>query len=536
MLLEPTPTQDGAYDIRFEPCRKRVRVEFNGAPVADSSRAIVLHETRAPPMYYIPLEDVRMDYLEKTQVLTHCPFKGNASYWTLNVGGKVADNAAWAYEDPYRDAEPIRGYLSFDRSGVEAYCEGDEENALSTAGSSRPHANPIAGWLIEQAWKAGSAEDLMEQFCRFLHDAGYPLARSTVIIPTLHPQAFAMVLIWREDAPNVRVVFEPHDILSQPKYAHSPFAPIIRGSGGVRRHLEDSEVKLDFPIVRDLHNEGATDYMAMPFRFSDGQINVVSMTSFTKGGFTVAHLGSIYEIMPALGRLFEVHAQRRIAVSLLDTYLGRSTGKRVLNGQIKLGDGQMIHSVILFSDLRRSTQLAESMETEDYLRYLNRFFAAMAGAIIANGGEILSYIGDAVLAIFPFVDTEPSPDTSERLLDTAVSARDACARAIGATRAAALRVAAANVAHPDLPTMHYGIGLHVGDVTYGNIGIPERLQFTVIGPAANEASRIEGMTKELGEPVVVSAKFAEHYSAGLVSRGFHALKGVQGTHELFALR
>ena len=176
------------------------------------------------------------------------------------------------------------------------------------------------------------------------------------------------------------------------------------------------------------------------------------------------------------------------------------------------------------------------MKTEDYLRHLNRFFAAMAGAIIANGGEILSYLGDAILAIFPFVDAETTPDANERLRASAVSAEDACARAIGATRAAALRVAAANVAHPECPAIHYGIGLHVGDVTYGNIGIPERLQFTVIGPAANEASRIEGMTKELGESVVVSARFAEHYSAGLVSRGLHALKGVQGTHELFALR
>src|SRR5262249_42560479 len=157
--------------------------------------------------FYIPLDDVRMHYLEKTQVLTHCPFKGNASHWTLNVGGKVVENAAWAYEDPYRDAEPVRGYLAFDISRVAAFCESDEQTALSTTARSGLHANPIAGWLIEQAWKAASAEDLMEQFCRFLHDAGYPLARSTIIIPTLHPQAFAMVLIWREDVPNVQVVF-----------------------------------------------------------------------------------------------------------------------------------------------------------------------------------------------------------------------------------------------------------------------------------------------------------------------------------------
>ena len=532
-MAEPAPdrepaTREAGYEIRFEPCRKRVRVEFNGTWVADSSRAIILHETRAPPMHYFPVDDVRTDCLEKTGFQTHCPFKGNASYWTLNVAGKVAENAVWAYEEPYREAEPIRGYLSFYRNKIAALYEGDEEVAFLHKSGGVVHANPIAGWLIEEAWKAPSPEALMAQFCGLLRAAGYPLARSTVIIPTLHPQIFATVLIWREDVPAVRVVFEPHDILLQPRFADSPFAPIIRGAGGVRRHLEDDGVKLDFPVVRDLHRDGATDYVAMPFRFSDGQINVISMTSFAKGGFSTAHLGSIYEVMPALGRLFEVHAQRRISVSLLETYLGKSTGKRVLEGQIKHGDGQLIHAVIWFCDLRNSTKLSGSMDAATYLMYLNRFFGAMAGAIIDHGGEILAYIGDAVLAIFPIGDGEAPPTTG-------MAPADACARAIEAARAAAERIAVSNAARPDLPALQYGIGLHVGDVTYGNIGIPQRLQFTVIGSAANEASRIEGMTKELGEPVLVSAMFAEHYPGELVAKGSHPLKGVTGAHELFGL-
>ena len=336
------------------------------------------------------------------------------------------------------------------------------------------------------------------------------------------------MLVWRDDTPDVRVVFEPHDILLQPRFADSPFAPIIRGAGGVRRHLEDDDVKLDFPVVRDLKMDGATDYVAMPFRFSDGQINVISMTSFRKGGFSTSHLGSIYEIMPALGRLFEVHAQHRISVSLLETYLGRSTGKRVLDGQIKHGDGQLIHAVIWFCDLRDSTSLSERMGTTAYLAHLNRFFAAMAGSIIDHGGEILAYIGDAVLAIFPIADGDvPSA--------AGMAPAEACTQAIAAARTVAERIAATNAASPDQPALRYGIGLHVGDVTYGNIGIPQRLQFTVIGPAANEASRMEGMTKELGEPVIVSAKFAEHYPGELVAKGAYALKGVTGLHKLFAL-
>ena len=362
-----------------------------------------------------------MDCLERTQHQTHCPFKGNASYWTLKVGDKVAENAVWSYEDPYRDAEPIRGYFSFYRNKISALYEGDEEVAFLHKGGDAVHGNPIAGWLIEEAWKARSPEALMGQFCGFLRAAGYPIARSTVIIPTLHPQIFATVLVWRDDVAEVRVVFEPHDILLQPRFADSPFAPIIRGAGGVRRHLEDDDVKLDFPILRDLRADGATDYVAMPFRFSDGQINVISMTSFARGGFSTSNLGSIYEIMPALGRLFEVHAQKRISVSLLETYLGRSTGKRVLEGQIKHGDGQLIHAVIWFCDLRNSTNLSASMDTATYLAHLNRFFAAMAGSIIEHGGEILAYIGDAVLAIFPIAYGDvPAP--------SCMTPAEACAR------------------------------------------------------------------------------------------------------------
>jgi adenylate cyclase len=168
------------------------------------------------------------------------------------------------------------------------------------------------------------------------------------------------------------------------------------------------------------------------------------------------------------------------------------------------------------------------MEAATYLMHLNRFFAAMAGAIIDHDGEILAYLGDAVLAIFPIFGGDAASAT-------AMTPADACARAIKAARTAAERIALANAARPDLPALQYGIGMHVGDVTYGNIGIPQRLQFTVIGSAANEASRIEGMTKELGEPVLVSSRFAAHYSGELIAMGSHPLKGVAGSHELFAL-
>jgi class 3 adenylate cyclase/uncharacterized protein (DUF427 family) len=519
--IEPVPLQvrPGDYELRYVPCPKRVRVEFSGTWIADTTRAVVLHETRQPPAHYIPKEDIRMDLLHKTAYHTHCPFRGDASYWALEVGGQRVENAAWAYEAPFRGAEAVKGHLSFYRGKISALYEGDDEVPFLETNVASMHANPLAGWLLKDAWKASSAAELAAQFLAFLRGSGCPVDRSTIIIPTLHPQIFATVLVWRADTPEIRIVYEPHDILHQARFADSPFAPIIRGAGGVRRRLEDADVKLDFPVVRDLHGEGATDYLAMPFRFSDGQINVISMTSFTRAGFGTAHLGQIYEVMPMLGRLFEVHALRRTATALLETYLGHDTGKRVLNGLVKRGDGEHIDAVIWFCDFRDSTVLSGSLPREVYLEQLNRFFYCMAGAVLKKGGEVLKYIGDAVLAIFP----------------TAAGAEHACRSALQAASLAAERVKAINEAHLEVPPIRFGIGLHVGTVTYGNIGVPQRLDFTVIGTAANEAARIESMTKELNRGLLASAAFAAQVPGKLVSAGRYRLKGLEGEYELFTV-
>ena len=528
-VAEDNKSEDSEYEIWFEPASERVRVEFNGTWIADSSQALIVHETRVPPTYYFPIEDVKMDYLEKTGQQTHCPFKGNASYWNMTVGDRSEENSVWGYEDPYPDGEKLRGYVSFYQNKVNAIYEGDEEVAFLDGKQKSMHANTLAGWLLEEAWQLESADKLIFEYCRFLRDHGYPISRMTVIIPTLHPQVFATVLVWREDSPEVNVILEPHDILLQPKFSDSPFAPIIKGAGGVRRRLEGDNPKLDYPVVKDLHEEGATDYVAMPFTFSDGQINVMSMTSFAEGGFSTAHLGQIHEILPMLGRLLEVHSQKRTSIALLETYLGRRTGRRVMEGQVKHGDGEHIHAIIWFCDFRDSTALSESMEQETYLLHLNRFFYCMAGAILENGGEVLRFIGDAVLAIFPIAGE------TTKAWENATGSLEACRRALTTAKEIAEKIETTNLEHQELPPLKYGIGLHLGDVTYGNIGIPERLEFTVIGSAANEAARIESMTKELNETVLISSSFADNYPGKLKSLGHHALKGLDGEHELFSM-
>ena len=162
----------GEYEIRFAPCDRRVRVEFNGACIADSTRALVVHETRLPPAYYFPAQDVRMDLLMKNDFSTHCPFKGNASYWSLKVGDQIAENVAWAYQEPFREAEPIRGHLSFYRNKISALYAGEEEVPSGGVNVEALHGNPLANWLLKDAWKAASSAELAEQFLNFLLSAG----------------------------------------------------------------------------------------------------------------------------------------------------------------------------------------------------------------------------------------------------------------------------------------------------------------------------------------------------------------------------
>ena len=243
--------------------------------------------------------------------------------------------------------------------------------------------------------------------------------------------------------------------------------------------------------------EGATDYVAMPLRFSDGQINILTMVSDRPGGFSTDELGQLYEVLPTLSRLLEAHAQRISALTLLRTYLGSNAGERVMNGLVKRGDGENLHAVIWFCDLRGSTALAESLSREDYLAALNQYFDCMAGAVIDHDGEVLKFIGDAVLAIFPIDDlANPYPK--------------ACTSALDASRDAQQRIDDVNRERAERgePPLAYGIGLHRGDLTYGNIGTTKRLDFTVIGSAVNEAARIEDMCKTLDIPVLISEAFA----------------------------
>ena len=525
-MKESTPAGGShvGYRLTLEPCGRRIRAEFGGERIVDSERALIMHETRLAPVYYFPRGDARMDLMEKTEHRTHCPFKGNASYWTLKAGGKKATNVAWSYEAPYDEAKGVRDYVAFYWEAMDAWFEDGAAARQPKASDTADVENPFVDWVVREAWKTSSSKMLVERLVQCLIEAGMPVSRLRILVRTLHPQLFAMAYSWHEDADEVTVWRAPHAMALSERYQESPFAAIVNGEGGVRRRLEGPAPKLDYPVLEDLRAEGATDYVAMPMRFSDGQINIVSMSSKAPGGFTVEDLGRLYEILPLLSRLLEVQALKMTASTLLGTYLGKNTGQRVLDGLIKRGDGETIHALIWFSDLRNSTPMSEALSSDAYLATLNEFFDCMVGSIVENGGEVLKFIGDAVLAIFPVAD----PDGADP---------EAGSRTLAAVRAVRGRIQELNVkrSERELPAIEFGVGLHRGDVTYGNIGSTDRLDFTVIGAPANEAARIQDLCKVLGTQVLISARLADRFTAELVSLGRHVLRGVDTELELWTL-
>ncbi len=516
----PAPAR-GGYRISIEQSAKKVTVVFNGVTVAESRRAIVLHETRLPSVYYLPRQDVRMDLMEPTSYRTHCPFKGNASYWTLRIDDRVAENVLWAYEDPLPEAAGLKGYVAFYRNRMDSWSDEDGEVAIDPVTDAHQHGNPLVDWLMRDAWEATSIGELTGRLGRQLRAVGVPVERLVLLVRTLHPQVLGTVHLWTAETDGLESRELPHSSRGEERFLSSPFVPILERREGIRRRLQGEGARLDYPILHELREQGMTDYAAMPISFSDGQVHALTLATAAAGGFETDHLGHIHEILPLVSRMVEVHALRRTATTLLDTYLGRRTGARVLDGLIRRGDGEVIPAVIWWADLRGSSALQARLPRETYLDLLNDFFESTASSALEEGGEVLKFIGDAVMAIFAVQEDVDAPQAALR------AARSALAK---------LQERNASLAGADSPRLSAVLALHLGDVSYGNIGVEGRLDFTVTGPAVNEVARLEELAKRLGTPVVASGSLARLLPGELVSLGRHALRGIAEPQDVFTLR
>jgi len=372
-------------------------------------------------------------------------------------------------------------------------------------GRGDPLIDSIADWLVTVSIAEASLESLFEQCCDLLYAAGIPLARAFIAFATLHPLFEARSLTWRRNRPLETESFLHGSAAVSAEWQRSPINFMIRRRTPIlRRRLVGTDIDREFDVLGELAAEGCTDYLGTMVAFggpgrsaTDGIAG--SFATDRPEGFTDADIAALLRIHRRLAVACQMSIQRQVTRNILTAYLGGNAGRRVRSGQIRRGDGQTIAAAIWYADLRDSTTLAETMPATDYLALLNRYFECTAGAVLAGGGH-------------------------------------ACAKALAAAEEAVRRFNALNGERRSvgLAPLRFGLGLHRGEIMFGNIGVPERLQFTAVGPAVNAVERIQTLTKTLGEPVLVSEAFARALRRKWMAMGTHRLRGVAKPIAVFA--
>ncbi len=401
----------------------------------------------------------------------------------------------------------------------------DAELPLAPSLSLSLAESATAQWLTGHDGKSLSAAALFEGLCQRLLVEGMPLLRASCALPAMHPQIYARGLVWNK-AEGAREIAREHGVTDTSAYYDSPVAVIHQGAAAVRRRLDVAEPQLDFPVVRELKEQGATDYVAMPLRFTSGHVSFISWACDAPGGFSTAALGLLWDLLPLIALRLEIESAYGMTDDLLTTYLGHNATRRVLAGTVHVGQGEVIRAAIWYCDLRGFTAMADRLPASEVIATLDAYFECMARAVQGLGGEVLKFVGDAMLAIYeiPSGPVPPVDNAACRAFAAALAAREALA---GLNRTRAER---------GEPALAAGIALHVGDVIYGNIGAADRLDFTVIGPAVNEVCRMEQLCAKLGHPVVTSQSFQEMAcDPRLTSIGWHTLRGVAQARQIFAL-
>jgi adenylate cyclase len=391
----------------------------------------------------------------------------------------------------------------------------------------------IADWTVQRGLAGDDEIALLHGFCERCVAAGLEIARGIAIIDTLHPVYEGRVFYWSGEKPLETPVsqYEPTaGSESEAGWLNSPFYHLLQsGEDEMRRRLHLGETA-DFSVLEELRQEGQTDWLAMVQRF-DKEASIGEMDCFMSrwttarpSGFSDLDIAALHRLVPVLGLAVKSASLARVAQSLVEAYLGRDAGRRVLNGLVSRGAAERINAVIWFSDMQGYTRLSERIESDQLIPLLNDYAEIVITSVHAAGGDVLKLMADGVLAIF-----------------TADDPGAACAAALSAEvemRAKHADLNARRLAAGQAVSSVY-LGLHIGDVFYGNIGSKDRLDFTVVGQAVNEASRIASMCRSADRDVLFSSEFRNALPAAeqprLVSVGRYALKGVSRAQELFTL-
>jgi adenylate cyclase len=392
-------------------------------------------------------------------------------------------------------------------------------------------------WAVRAGLRGAEAYDLFDGYCQRLVVDGVPLWRAHVAMETLHPQWSGYGFTWRRDLNAIHPEQYEHGVDSEAIWVQSPFYALIqRARGGeaepsMRRRLEEGPDQRDFPVLVEFSALGATDYYGRLFIFgkdgdrSHGAGIVYSFTSDRKGGFNDDDMTLLQATLPALSLAMKADAGHVIASGLLGTYLGEDAGRRVHAGAVERGSVSSLRAVLWYADIRGFTTASDAASGPDIIDLLNGVFETLTAVLRERGGQVLKFIGDAMLATFS-LDGAEGADTCRRALDAADEAMTK------------LDMLAVERAAAGAPAASVDLALHLGEVLYGNVGATDRLDFTVIGPAVNEVARIEALCEPLGRRVLVSAEFAaavENGDGRLESLGRHTLRGVREPKEIFAL-
>ena len=362
---------------------------------------------------------------------------------------------------------------------------------------------PHIAWLLHEGHQLNDLDALVDRLAERLVDSGLPLVRFRVSLRILHPLIAGQTALWESGVTLESARTALHGMEQRQGYHGSPLEIVGRTRKMFRRRLEEGLEADDHSTLHSLAGQGASDYLALPMSFSSGRSAIIVAVTARAGGFTDADVAGLEKIAEVLCPVVETISAYRLARTLADSYIGPRSGRRVLEGQIRRGDVETLRAAIWFSDLRGWSRLSNSLPSSEAVALANEHFELVESAIGEAGGEILKLIGDAVLAIFPVEDDEAG----------------ACRAAVEAAMSAQRRAAESD------GQLDFGVGLHVGELIYGNIGTPTRLDFTVMGQAVNLASRIEGLSKTLGQPVVLSETLASAAGIPCTDLGLHGVPG-----------
>ena len=373
-------------------------------------------------------------------------------------------------------------------------------------------------WLIAQISEKPSLETLFTGFCKKLVKQGLPIWRSQIGLETLHPEDIGFSFLWIDGELQERSRARP-GILTSSDYINSPAKHV--DDTGTAFHWKIGENDRGMGLIKEFIADGVTDYVMLPLPFLDN-VRTASVPFATKapGGFGAEGHEALRYAATLFSPLAERIALRRVALDALTVYLGATAAQRAYAGQIERGDVSTLQAAILIADLRGFTLLSDRLERRAMVALLDRWFGVMGEAIEAQGGDILKFMGDGLLAVFPL-----DGDASE-----------SCARALAAAKQTIVGTAELNeeLVQEGQAPLRFGMALHCGDVEFGNIGAKRRIDFTVIGPAVNHASRLQDLTKVLQTPLVVSDAFVDTLGRRLRSLGSHVLRGVREPVEVFA--